>query len=297
LTARLAERVMAARGTAHAPDVSALDGTFLQFAVDAERRTYIKQQRASYPYHLTRPFYLDGASSGAASVYLQSLSGGLVQGDRVRLHLSAGEGSVAHVTTQSATKVHSMERGLAHQRIELEIGDQAHLEYIADPTISFPRARLVAETELCVAEGASAILGDSYLWHDPRGSSELVVDFLSVETRIRRPDGRIVALDRSRLSSARGLNDSPALLGPYRAFGSVFAIGRGSDSGEVISSLRTALGALADVYIGVSRLPSDAGLCARILAHDGASLKRAMTTAWRHCHEEMLGWAPAVRRK
>jgi urease accessory protein UreH len=41
------------------------------------------------------------------------LSGGLTQDDRVSVRISTTGGAVAHVKTQAATKVHSMERGFA----------------------------------------------------------------------------------------------------------------------------------------------------------------------------------------
>jgi hypothetical protein len=34
-----------------------------------------------------------------------------------------------------------------------------------------------------------------------------------------------------------------------------------------------------------------------MLAIDGAALRAAMDCAWRQCHESMLGWACARRRK
>jgi urease accessory protein len=271
--------------------------TQLQFAVDAEGRTYLARHYAAYPHHLTRTFRLDRAAPEAATVYLQSLSGGLLQGDRVALRLSAAGCAIAHVTTQAATKVHSMERGFARQEVNIEALDESHLEYIADPTICFPRSRLFSRTELCVAAGASALIAESYLWHDPRGIGELAFDALATETAIRRPDGPLIALDRSALTAARGLSGNPALLGPYRALGTLFAIGRGCDCQSALSALRGALEVIPGVYAGVSRLPAEAGLWARLLASDGASLRMAMESAWRRCHEQMLGWVSDRRRK
>ncbi len=268
----------------------------LQFAVDAEGRTYLASQFASYPHHVTRALYLDRAAPHAATVYLQSLSGGLTQDDRVALRISAAGRAIAHVTTQAATKVHSMERGFALQQVTLAALAQSHLEFLADPTICFPHSRLVARTNLCVAAGASAILGESYMWHDPRGADPMAFDSLTVETAIRRPDGRLLALDRSRLTSARGLAGNPALLGPYRALGTLFAVGRGGGA-PALTALRTALAAIPGVYAGVSRLPAEAGLWLRLLAIDGAALRAAMECAWRECHESMLGWACDRRRK
>jgi urease accessory protein len=271
--------------------------TRLDFAVDAEGRTYLASQFASYPHHLTRAFYLDRAAPQAATVYLQSLSGGLTQDDRVTLRISAAGSAVAHVTTQAATKVHSMERGFALQQVWLAASAQSHLEFLADPTICFLHSRLVARTDLCVATEASAIIGDSYMWHDPRGADPMAFDALTMETTIRRPDGRLLALDRGHLTSGHGLAGNPALLGPYRALGTLFAIGRGCGEATAVTAVRASLAGLPGIYAGVTHLPAGAGLWLRILASDGAALRTAMECAWRQCHLSMLGWACDRRRK
>ncbi len=271
--------------------------TWLEFAVDAEGRTFLASHFASYPHHLTRALYLDRAAPQAATVYLQSLSGGLTQDDRVTLRISTTGSAVAHVTTQAATKVHSMERGFALQDVSLAAAAQSHLEFLADPTICFPHSRLVTRTDLCVAAGASAIVGDSYMWHDPRGADPMAFDNLTIETTIRRPDGRLLALDRTRLRSGRGLAANPALLGPYRALGTLFAVGRGCHEAAALSAVRAAIADLPGVYAGVTHLPGQAGLWLRILAMDGVALRNAMQTAWRQCHLTMLGWACDRRRK
>jgi urease accessory protein len=274
------------------------EATRLQFTVDPEGRTYLASHFASYPHHVTRGFYLDRAGPHAATVYLQTLSGGLTQDDRVALQISAERAAVAHVTTQAATKVHSMDRGYALQLVDLDAKGQSHLEYIADPTICFPRSRLVSRTNLCVAAEASAILAESYIWHDPCGVDQMGFDALVLETAIRRPDGRLLALDRSSLTSApHNLSDNPALFGPYRALGTLFAIGRGCHDVAPVAAIRAALAALTGIYAGVSLLPAQNGLCTRILATDGAALRAAIDCVWQLHHETMLGWPCAPRRK
>jgi urease accessory protein len=269
----------------------------LEFAVDAEGRTFLASHFATYPHHLTRAFYLDRAVPQAATVYVQSLSGGLMQGDRVTLRILTTGSAIAHVTTQAATKVHSMERGFALQNVSLAAAAQSHLEFLADPTICFPHSRLVAKTNLCVAAGASAIVGDSYMWHDPRGADPISFNALTTETTIQRSDGRLLALDRTRLRSGRGLAGNPSLLGPYRALGTLFAVGRGCHEAAALADVRAAIADLPGVYAGVTHLPGKAGLWLRILAMDGVALRNATEKAWRQCHLTMLGWACDKRRK
>jgi urease accessory protein len=272
--------------------------TRLRFAVDPDGRTYLASHFATYPHHVTRGLYMDRAGPHAATVYLQTLSGGLTQDDRVALQVSTEGAAVAHVTTQAATKVHSMERGYALQLLDLNAKEQSHLEYIADPTICFPRSRLVSRINLCVAAEASAILSESYIWHDPCGTDQMAFDAFVLETAIGRPDGRLLALDRCRLPAApRDLSSNPALFGPHRALGTLFAIGRSCYEATSIAALRAALAALTGVYAGVSLLPAEIGLSTRVLAADGVALRAAMDCAWRLLHETMLGWCCDPRRK
>jgi hypothetical protein len=68
----------------------------------------------------------------------------------------------------------------------------------------------------------------------------MAFDVLAMETAIRRPDGHLIALDRSSLTSVRGLSGNPALFGPHRALGTLFAIGRGCGSEGALSVVRGA---------------------------------------------------------
>jgi urease accessory protein UreH len=135
------------------------------------------------------------------------------------------------------------------------------------------------------------------MWHDPRGADAMAFDALTMETTIRRPDGRLLALDRGHLTSGHGLAGNPALLGPYRALGTLFAVGRGCGEAAAVAAVRASLADLPGIYAGATHLPAGAGLWLRILAADGAALRTAMECAWRRSHLSMLGWACDRRRK
>ena len=66
-------------------------------------RTVLAHQHVPYPFHATRPFYLDRERPEIATLYLQSASGGLYRGDDVALSIVAGPHAAAHVTTQAST--------------------------------------------------------------------------------------------------------------------------------------------------------------------------------------------------
>ena len=67
----------------------------LVFTRAPDGRTYISHQRVGYPFHITRPFYLDPVPAGLLTLYLQSVSGGIYRGERLALSLEAGENLAA----------------------------------------------------------------------------------------------------------------------------------------------------------------------------------------------------------
>ncbi len=77
----------------------------LRFAVGGGR-TMLAHQHVPYPFHVTRPFYLDPQRPHLATLYLQSAAGGLYRGDRLLLAIDVAPGGSAHVTTQASMIVH-----------------------------------------------------------------------------------------------------------------------------------------------------------------------------------------------
>lgn len=81
-------------------------------------------------------------------------SGGLADGDRLRLALAAGNGAAAQVTTQAAEKVYrARDTDPARFDCDIGVGDGAWLEWLPQETILFDGARLERRTRASVASG------------------------------------------------------------------------------------------------------------------------------------------------
>ena len=267
----------------------------LRFTRAPDGRSYISRQRVGYPFHITRPFYLDRAPAGALTLYLQSVSGGIYQGDDLHMTCVAEPGSVSHVTTQAATIVHRMPAAEAHQRVTLEAADGALLEYLPDPLIMFPGARLVSVLEITAAPGATVVASESFAHHDPGGEGRRF-DRFQAELRIRDPGGRLLALERYALSGAR-LAIGESQVAPWPAQGGFVVAHRGAERAAVCEALREAMASTGAVYGGASALPNESGVIARLLAEDGAALRRGLEAAWRAVRLALYGAPPGPRRK
>lgn len=260
----------------------------LRFAHDGWR-THLARNYATYPFHVTRPLYFDSGWPELPTVVLQSASGGLFQGDRLTLDIAVEEGAFAQVTTQSATKVHSMERDRAMQETRLTIGAGAHLELIADATILFPASHVETMTLVELAPGASAILAEGFLWHDPKGGDAPTFARMASTVEARDERGRLLARDRYRIEEPASDASTLAEWRAMKAQGTLYAFGVAKDGGSLVSGLRAALGVVEGAYLGVSALPNEAGALVRVLAPEGNIMRGAQATAWRAARRLLTG--------
>ncbi|MEX0810095.1 MAG: urease accessory protein UreD [Dongiaceae bacterium] len=272
----------------------------LEFAAAPEGETHVARQYASYPFHVCRPFRFAGDPAGMATVYTQSASGGVYEHERLSIAIETGAGAAAHVTTQASTIVHEMQQGFAEQTIELHAGRDSWLEYLSDPLILFPDARIETRLHLVAAAGARAIVGDAFLAHDPKGNGR-PFGRVTGEIRIERDDGGTIAVDRLSVS---GADFSRALRQADRGFathGSMLMLAPEDESARALDAIRALLAVPqetpGEIYAGVSMLPQGAGLWTRAVARDGAALRRTMLAIWSAMRESMTGIAPAPRRK
>ena len=268
----------------------------LTFARDPAGRTYVRRQYVSYPYHVCRPLTFAGDPAGMATIYLQSCAGGIFRDDRLRERIVAEEGASAQVTTQASTIVHSMDRGSARQDVTIDAAAGSFLEVLPDPFILFPQARLASSLLIRAHERATVIIADSFICHDPGGNGAKF-DWFHGDLRVEDENGRVLALDRLRVSGGMVADGRPGITGAFATQGSLFMIQRQGAPEPLISTLREALSEVTHAYAGASALPNGCGAWVRVMADDGVALRAAMTAAWQAVRRCLTGRTSAPRRK
>ncbi len=258
-------------------------------------RTELLRRYQKTPLQIMRPLYFDPALPGLAIVFAMTTGGGMVQGDRYRIDAVCAPGGAVHLTTQGATKVMRMDADYATSVVELAVGAGGLLEYLPDAIIPCAGSRSYHRTSLTVAEGATAIAGETLragrIAHGERHAYEV----LATDLEIRRPDGSLVAVDRVCLEPGarpEGL-DSPGLLDGEDQLATLHVVSDAAPAEAIAGALRDAL-ADAPVRWGVSTLPGDAGAWARLLGSSSPAVDRAMRAAWDAARRLLTG-APAPR--
>lgn len=267
----------------------------LEFCRDAQR-TYIHRQFASYPFHVCRPHYLTGDPPALATLYTQSLAGGIFENDRLNIAIHCGPGSMVHCTSQASTIVHSMSDGDASHRIEIGIENDAFVEYMPDPVILFPCANFSSSVAISITPFGELILCDSVLSHDPFGKNG-AFHRLKSELVVSDETGALLACDRFMVPGTAFFSESPGISGSYSAFGSVFFISRSIHKEALIDAIRSALDRLSGIYGGVSHMPNECGIVTRILASNAHSMRSGISAVWSSLRCMRFGMAPQPRRK
>lgn len=255
--------------------------------------TKVTRQYQRAPLHLYRPIHLDPGRPDMAFLYLQQQGDGLVQGDRYRVDIDCAPGSAVHVTTQAATKVFTARDNFATQLVNLRVGAGAVLEYLPDPVVPFRGARLFQRTSLTAAKDATVILGEVLLPGRVAHGEAHAYDLCWSELEARDPDGTLLFADTMRLRpGATGDPKAPGVLGDYDVVGSLYVLSAQLPPGELVGSLRAALGGTPGVLAGATELPAGRGATVRILGHTGKAVQAAMHVAWDRVRTCLLG-APA----
>lgn len=290
----------------------------LTFAADETGRTQLVRDFARAPFHVGRALDHD-PHPDAATVYIQSPTGGVAQGDRRSIEISASEGTIAHVSTASRTKVLSMECNYATTSLSLDVDTGGYLEYLPEPTILNADARYQQDVTLCVPSEATAIFGDvvvpGRLAREERFEFERYVSRL----RVRDRDGLLVA-DTTDLHPAADDPTAPGVLGEFAVYGSLYVLtpsaetdhGRevGADherEGDTESTMEVATSADerpnpvtlsdalhesvtgSDARAGATTLPNDAGVLVRALGHRADAVTDALDAAWDRARTDLLG--------
>ncbi|WP_254764508.1 urease accessory protein UreD [Natrinema marinum] len=274
------------------------------FAREGDGPTRLLRDRVEVPYHHTGTLETDPVP-GLTTLVAQEPTGGVAQGDRHRMTIDARAGARAQLTTQSATKVHSMNENYAHLDAALRAEAGSYLEYVPGPTIVNEDARCLQTVSVDLTPGSVVVVADVLV---PDGLSDHEpFTFDHYHARVEAEcDDRLVCADAVDLRPEERDPRDPASVGEYGVVGSLYVFAPDGDgepdsaSAELdalIESVRDRLGECEDVAAGVSRLPFDAGAIVRLLGHRQADVTAALRAAWDETRRQTVGVGiPADRR-
>jgi urease accessory protein len=256
--------------------------------------TDMARDYATVPFHVSGTIDY-GPHPDGTTVFVQSPTGGIAQGDRHDVSIDVGPGAVAHVSTQSSTKVQSMRHNYAAAETTLTVGEGGHLDYVPEPTILHADARYSQDVALDVGPDATAVVADVVVpGRLARGER---FDFERYRSRFRATglDGLLFE-DTTHLAPAERDPSAPGVLGEFTVYGTAFVVAPDHDTDGLNDRLHTVVDDGA-ARAGATALPNDAGVLVRALGDRAETVRATLHDAWDHSRRELVGaTAPSGRK-
>jgi urease accessory protein len=254
-------------------------------------RTILADLERRAPYMAQRALYCDQAMPDLACVFLITTTGCLLQGDRLALDIALAPGAQAHVTSQSATKIHAMDANYAAQTQTITLADDAYLEFLPDPVIPHRQARFVSDTQITVAPSAtllfSEIIQAGRKHHHPDECFGATV--MSMSTAAGRPDGCILFAEKLVIEPERYAMRQTGVMDSFDVFANVVLCTPKDNADRIQERVAADVDLAEGLAFGACRLPNDAGLIFKVLGRETAQVKAKVREFWGVVREEVTG--------
>jgi urease accessory protein len=239
----------------------------------------------SDPCRVMFPWPDDGDVSQAVLV---TTSGGLTDGDRVRIAVNCAAGAAALVTGQAAEKIYRA-AGDAPCRIDvgLDVAAGAALEWLPQETIVFDAARLARRVEARLAGDARLLACEMIVLGRAASGERFTEGTVHDAWRLRR-DGRLVWADALQLAGP-----PPQAAGFAGATASAFALYSGPDATALLDRSRALVANLEAPRSGTTLV--NGILLARFLGQ-AKDVRRALVAWLAAMRAQTLGRPPRLPR-
>jgi urease accessory protein len=232
--------------------------------------------------------YWDEHLPALPCVYIITTSGCVLQGDRLDISLTVGTGAIAHVTTQSATKVHEMDANYASQSQRLTLADDAYLEFLPGPVIPHRHSRFVTRTEATVAESATLLSAEILQpGREHHGGELFEFDVYCSALTANRPDGTPLFTEKLVAEPWRHPVRQAGVMGNFDVFANVTVVTPERHARAILEQV--AFGPGADCVASASRLPNEAGLVYKVLGRETEPVKARVRAFWALVRQQVAG--------
>ncbi len=259
----------------------------------AGERSVLARSLHQAPLKVAKPFAGPG---GEAIVYLMDASPGLFGGDSQDITCTVGCGASAVLTNQSASKLHPSRGGGASRLTQrFCVAAEGVLEYLPEPVIPFADAVHVNDTEVWLADGAQAIIGDVISAGRVKSGEAFAFKRLANRFSVYW-NGVLEVRDSLDLQSSRW-QDGPDGFADYTHAATLWVLSERVMKEHVVM-LQELLAVCEDgsVYAGCSLLPCR-GLVVRMLGRSGWRLQEELRRCWSAMRREVLGRPTLFLRK
>lgn len=252
------------------------------------KKTIVKELFSKVPLQVQKILHIEDSLPQMAYVYMMSPSGGILQGDRLKIDIRLENNALAHVTTQAATKVYRMNRNYATQMVNVSVGDGCYLELVPDQLIPYRNSRFYQRVKMQVHDNATAIYSEiitpgrvasgEYFEYDICYFKTIATDQYS---KLRFIDTLLLEPKKQELFDGFGL-------GPKSVFANMYILTKSIDVRILSDTIHNILNE-SSVNGSASVLPRQDGVSARMIANTAGEIKNAVDIILNKIRKDVLG--------
>lgn len=254
-------------------------------------RTILADLESRTPCLAQRVLHCDDALPDMAWLFMITTSGCVLQGDRLALEVSLAAGARAHLTTQSATKIHSMDTNYARQTQLFTLDEGAFLEFLPEPLLPHRNARYASDTRIIIHPGASMLCSEivqpGRKYHHPDECFGLTL--LTLASSASRPCGTSLFNEKLVIDPVRNRMRQAGVMETFDVFGNVILC----TTPEIAERVHARASAEVDMDNGIAygacSLPNDAGLIYKVLGRETAQVQQKVRDFWEIARQEITG--------
>ncbi len=267
---------------------------------EVTQQTRLMRCEQQQPLKVIRAFPL---ADGAALLHLHNLSGGVLGGDQLAMHVEVGEDACVQLTTTSATRLYRPRANVppAQQHNGMHVAAGGLLEYLPDMVIPFADARYQQETQIELEEQAGLFWWETLAPGRTARGELFAYELFSNRTKITAAKIPI-AIEHFKLEPRVREVSSLARFGPYYYLSTFYLCHVGLEATrwlqleQICNAIAHKRSTSGEIIWGVSALVAH-GLVVRALSRQHQAIAEGLLEFWRVAKQELYGRAAIVPRK
>ncbi len=262
-----------------------------------EGKTTLVENYHKVPLQVQKALYIDENMPNMPFIYIMSPSGGILQGDRMRIDIHGHKNTAFHITTQAATKIYRMEKNYATQILNITLDKGSYAEFLPDMIIPYRDSRFYQEVNLKIHEDATCLYSEILVpGRVTYGESFLYEIFYS---RFQATDlsGNFRCLDNMVFLPKTNNPRSCGILGHWDIAANIYLLTKKVESKILTTEIESTIQKADNICFASTVLPHSDGIIIRILGRKSNDVDIVCKQIWNIIRVKLHGKpAPDLRK-
>ncbi|MEE9605769.1 MAG: urease accessory protein UreD [Candidatus Scalindua sp.] len=262
-----------------------------------EGKTTLVENYHKVPLQVQKALYIDENMPHMPYIYIMSPSGGILQGDRMRIDIHGHENTAFHITTQAATKIYRMEKNYATQILNITLDKGSYAEFLPDMIIPYRNSRFYQEVNLKIHEDATCLYSEILLPGRVTYGESFLYEIFYSRFQATNLSGNLRCLDNMVFSPKTSNLRSRGILGDWEIAANIYLLTKKVESKILNTEIERTIQKADNIYFASTILPHSDGIIIRILGRKSNDVDIVCKQIWNIIRVKLHGKpAPDLRK-